>query len=214
MYAFHWTTADDYSREYAETLDPRVCLVIERQNEWDALPDGDAFAPSYWVEYRGGYAVQKAGSTFDDDGAADALALAWNTWGRDSDTARRYLSIFHGVTYETMQMNQGGDTLALLDTPAHRAACGAPASVLSSDFLEGDRDTWAAIRDGEVYGIGYAVNPARVTTETPVDLDADGWTVELECFGFYGESWAKEAAAEGDYGYPTLPPMLDLPAVA
>ena len=68
----------------------------------------------------------------------------------------------------------------------------------------------AAIRQGwhdGVYGIGYAVLPERTTHETPIEYD--DFEETIECWGFYGDDYAHEAALRFDHGRPDLPPMLD-----
>lgn len=214
-----WHDTADYSREYAETSDPRVVVVIEReQNELTRVIDGDAYAPAYWLNYRGGYSLDRAASSFEDDEKADALAAALNTWGRNSETAERYMRIFHGVEFRSVEVYRG-DELILLDTPAHREACAGGddetrailARWTTDEWLAGDLDTWRAIRDGEVYGVGYAVNLGRVLDDgEPVDLDDGAWEVTLECWGAVGTEYARSEALEMSYGEPVLPTMLDI----
>src|SRR5699024_5090087 len=117
-------------------------------------------------------------STYSDDDAAEALARAAAEWGIHDDTTARYMSIFHDVHYETEQ------NIIILDTPGCRRHVGTPDNYPHEDFLRGDIETWHAYQNGDVYGIGYALNETRTTAETPVtscdDLEGEGWSVEVE----------------------------------
>jgi len=189
------TAAFDGARQYRATDDPRLLAIIERSSD-SMTPDGDAYAPAYSADYRGGWSLDRIGSGFDDDEAAEAVVTAWSHWGVNSDTAERFLRIFHGVTVHTLSGPSQGDLLVILDTPAHREHTGG--SGTSDEYTKGDRDAWRAYRDGDVWAIGYAVNPLRTTHDEPVDLD--DWTVEIESYGYYGEDWAREAALGLDGG--------------
>lgn len=182
-------------RQYRATDDPRLLAIIERSSS-DTAPDGDGYAPAYRADYRGGWSLDRAGSGFDDEEAAEAVARAWDSWGAYSETAGRFLRIFHGVTVHELSGPSQGDLLVILDTPAHRELTGG--SGTSDEYTKGDRDAWRAYLDGDVWAIGYAVNPLRTTHDEPVDLD--DWTVEIESYGYYGEDSAREAALGLDGG--------------
>jgi hypothetical protein len=208
-----WNWNSDCSRAYAETDDPRLLLIIERDDEPEG-PDGDCYAPAYFIESRYGYVSSgMAGSTFNGDDELAAYLDARNHWN-DAETAERYMRIFHGVAvYEhDTRGNGGGYHWVTLDTPAWRDHVGIePDAVLTDDNLNGDHIAWL---DGDVFSIGYAVMPERTTTETPIDpttdLEDQGWEIDIEVSGFYGEEYAKEAAADHSYGIgPNLPPFLD-----
>jgi hypothetical protein len=213
-----WHSTSDYRTQWRETDDPRLLEIITLDEDPNT-PDGDVFAPAYWVDTYGySWQATRAGSTFEDETVADALMLAWNTWGKHSDTADRYLRIFHGSSAILLDSHvvQGGSELLLLDTPAHREHVGRDAGKplahwSTPEFLRGDVDTWQAYLDQEVYAIGYATMTERTTTETPIDPDLTGWSVEPEVWGYYGEEWAREAISSGELAEPDLQPML--PAV-
>lgn len=77
--------------------------------------------------------------------------------------------------------------------------------------LAGDIHDWQAALNGEVYGIGYATNVARVMDDGfDIDLNDGQWTVDSWlCGGFLGEEYAKESAARFDAGTPDLPEMIE-----
>ena len=225
--------------------------MIQR-DDMPQAPDGDAYAPAFWIEYRNAYTVSTAGQTWHDDDAqaiaeryADALdRFAYRVTHRpNSDTnpgfllprweyvggsrdvkalAARWLRIFHGaqvVEIDRRGASYGTDgRLLIFDTPTYRAAMGTPAlgtdPATDAAYLDGDRETWAAYMAGDVFGVGYATMPARTTNETPVSLgditeDGDAWDVTIECWGHYGETYAREAAAGFYNGAPDLPAMID-----
>ncbi|MEV5068899.1 hypothetical protein MRBLMI12_000455 [Microbacterium sp. LMI12-1-1.1] len=221
-----WTADTDYRTEWAETSDPRIVAVIARDAEPSA-PYGDALCPAYYVETRG-YATRtdRAGEVYHDD-ESDALASLWADardrapHRRDRDEfAARVLRAFHDTRAVSFSGGyQRKTTILLLDTPAYRAHVGRDTSPTGAtihttwtddELFAGERGEWVAYLDGEVYGIGYATLPERVTTETPIPDDLAGWDVEIECWGFYGETYAKETALTFEHGAPALPAMLAL----
>ena len=205
-----WTWNDDYSVAYLPTSDPRVLAVIERDTDASA-PDGDAYAPAAFFDYRGygwTHYLPFKGSTYQDDDALDTLARAMNEYGQHDERVARYMRIFHDVGIEEVHSFQHrGDTVYILDTPAHREAMGTPADCPTDDYLRGDVEAWQAYLDGDVYGIGYAVNESRVLDDgEPIDLDE--WDVTIECWGFYGDDCAMSEAAGFPYGGPELDPLI------
>lgn len=84
-------------------------------------------------------------------------------------------------------------------------------TVERESVLAGDVYSWQAALDGDVYGIGYATNVARVMDDGfEIDLEDGQWTVDgWLCGGFLGEEHAKESAARFDAGTPDLPEMLE-----
>ena len=212
MNTAEWYDADDYSLAYAETADPRVLAVIQLDQEPSA-PYGDALAPAYYLGLRYHWMTERAGDVYHDEqsdraAAAYAEALGHFCGRRDrEEVAARYLRIFHGVT---ALHRLGGDSDAdvlIFDTPSYREHVGMPPTL--ADSLEGERNEWRAYLDGDVYGIGYAVNPNRTTAETPVEDVWDDFEVEIECWGVYGRDRAEESAARFDYGAPELAPLID-----
>ena len=222
-----WTWDNNYSRAWAETSDPRVLAIIERDTDSQG-PDSDALAPAYWIEYRAcTYESNgRAGSTFNDDDAAEAYMVArtrapYRPPVSSEEFAARYMRIFHGTTVAIVRsrVNQGGSTVLLLNTPAFRAhigidnadgsralnGAGSPTADEIALSLDGEMQEFQAWLDGDVYGVGHAVNPERISHDDEIDLDT--FDVELTCWGFYGEDYAKEAALEMDYETPNLAPL-------
>lgn len=209
-----WHESADGDLQWRETDDPRILEVLERDSD-PLPPDGDAYAPAYWLEYRGEWFTSPAGSTFRDDELAAAFITALNAWGyRNLPVVERYLRIFHGAAFTTLAGPSQGDTLVIFDSPAHRELMGHFARRdlshwTADEFLRGDIDTWQAYIDGDVWGIGYAVLEERVTTETPVDLDGQDWDVSIEGWGFAGIEWAREGVTS-EIAFPDLPTLLPL----
>lgn len=211
MSAFTWN--DDYTLAYAGTDDPRVVAVVQLDSDPSA-PYGDALCPAYWLRARHyTWTADAAGDTFPDNDAADAYAAAKSRL--DDDVAARYMRIFHDTRVLEIDKrgNGGSDLLVLLDTPAYRAHVGRDNSIhltwTDADLFAGEYDEWVAYLDGEVYGVGYAVLPGRVTDETPID-NLDDWDVTIECWGFYGTEYAQEAALGFEHGAPALDTLLDV----
>lgn len=204
-----WTWDGDYERAFHKTDDPRVLAVIERDREPSA-PDGDAFAPAAYVEYGYSWSFRRAGSTFDDDEAFEAYVRALNHFGSSDPRVERYLRIFHDVReVQTVRSSVHRDyEVTILDTPAYRKHVGIEPDI--ENILTGDVETWRAYLDGDVYGVGYAVNTTHVLDEDEDDLDLVDWTWEIQCWGFYGEKYAEEEALAFSYGGPDLPDLLPI----
>lgn len=223
-----WTWNSGYSLAWMPTEDPRVVAVIVRDEEPGA-PYGDALAPAYWLDYP--HDPRRAGEVFHDD-ESDELATIWQNVHayavngqysklpsgrralRDYDTfTARFMRIFHGV--RAFEINHREGSVLILDTPNYRAHVGRPtpdptAAWDDAEFWEGEASEWRAYLDGDVYGVGFATMPERVTDETPISDDLDGWDVEVQCWGFAGQEYAMEEAATMEHGAPELPAMLPL----
>lgn len=232
------TWSDDYETGYVETPDPRVLAIIKRDRDSEG-PDGDSYAPAVWLEYRNGWCSNgAAGATFQDDDSVSAYLEARNrapyyaNRGRNAgryaidseEFAARYMRAFHATAVELVTGQDS--TILLLNTPAFRAhvgidnpdgtrstgADGEPMADSVALSLDGESAEFSAWLDGDVYGVGYAVNPARVTEETPVDYSDGSWEESLECWGFFGEEYALESAIAFEHGAPNLPTLLDFPS--
>lgn len=201
-----WHDANGYTTFYAETDDPRVLAVIQLDQEPQA-PDGDGQAPAYWLEHRHGWTTGRAGDVYHDeqsDRAAAAYVEALEAFygRRDREAiAARYLHIFHGITALELLRDGSGASVLIFDTPNYREHVG---GIAGDDPLQGEREEWRAYLDGDVYGIGYAVNAERTTTETPVGDVWDDFDVTIECWGFAGRDYAESEAFTFSYGSPTL----------
>lgn len=206
-----WHEANGYTLAYAETADPRVLAVIQLDQEPSA-PYGDALAPAYCLEHRYDWTTERAGDVYHD-GQSDRAAAAYaealeHFYGRrDREAiAARYLHIFHGITALHLLQDGSGAGVLIFDTPNYREHVG---GIAGDDPLKGEREEWRAYLDGDVYGIGYAVNEARTTAETPVGDVWDDFDVQIECWGFYGRDYAEESAAAFEMGAPDLAPLID-----
>lgn len=233
-----WQWAGDhYQVAFATTSDPRVLAVIEREDEYGGGHiDGDVYAPAFYFE-RGRKSA--AGSTFMDHDSEE-IAEVWATAryyfvnyhyrkaGRrplDYDTVTaRYMRIFHNTTVAEVSSSIDRDsTVYIFNTPTWREHIGwtdeyaaqQPVDIrLTDEVLAGDVDSWQAALDGDVYGIGWATNVGRVMhDDEEIDPRDVAWTMNIECWGFLGEEYAKEAAARFECGTPDLEPMLDDPDI-
>lgn len=214
---FTWN--DEGTLGYAETDDPRILAIVQLEEYYDR-PDGDVYAPAYdWDRDRGRLAGP-AGNTYRDDEsdnaaeriieARDRYHAAHMPW----ETVERYARIFHGAILRQVTSHVSRDyQIIILSTPSWRQTVGIPdASAYDPRTLDGDVNDWQAILDGDVYAVGYAVNPSRVMPGSDVDLSDGSWEVALEYGGVLGRKYAQESAARFDYGEPDLPAMLDIPA--
>lgn len=207
----------DYRVGFAETADPRVVAILQR-DEYPDTPDGDCYAPTYWASP---HDRPQFVTGYDDDGTAlsilgrfteaDSRFSDAHGWGM-ARVMERWLAIFHGTAIRIIETSQyRNDTpLVMLDTPEWRKHVGIEGGP-SKDNLTPQRDEFRQWLDGEVYAVGYAVSEARTTTETPIDLDdpAQGWETTIDCWGFIGGEYAAEQALSFGYGTPTMHPLLD-----
>lgn len=230
-----WTETDDYKVSFATTSDPRVLAVIRNQSDEDgcggAYIDGDCYAPAFYFE-RGG--KTRAGSTFTDD-ASDSIAEAYanaksyfvnrhyRKGGRQmnyDEVTKRYLRIFHDTTIaEASSSVIRGMDVVIFNTPTWREHIGWTDEYaaqqdedirLTDKMLEGEQEEWTAALDGDVFGIGWAINEARRMDD--VEIDYDDFEEDIQVWSFIGERYAKESAARWDGGTPDLPPMIDIAA--
>lgn len=211
----NWTENYDGATLYTDTIDPRV-LAIVQADPYPDVPEGDAYAPAYYLEYGHAWNASRAGATYEDaatTAAAEgfALILDYSYDRRDKwEIAERYLRIFHDAESVIIEHHTGIRVL-LLDMPTYRANIGTD-SCPSPLNLDGDELIWKAYLDNEVYNIGYAVNPGRLTHDTPASdptEPANGWNIEITCSAFYGLPQAQYEAAWLDHGAPILPTLLD-----
>jgi hypothetical protein len=202
-----WEWADDYKVGFATTDDPRVLAVIQRDDyaQISELYDGDAINPILYRER--GRAHWVAGY---DDGSAETINWAFEQW--DDDTAERYLWIFHGIVFSARRApgDYDGEYLVVCSRKYLEHIGNVPALARADaeeDLIAISTDLQYAL-DGHVYGIGYAVFAERVTDEEDVDIDL--FDIEMQCWGFVGEEYAKSEAA-AMYEEPDLPALLEFP---
>lgn len=222
-----WTwVGNDYQVAYAETNDPRVLAVIALDDEvsFKRCLDGDAINPTYLIDREH---VQHAGGFEDDEDLAKRIieaerrfvyAAGYRYDGltahmiiKANEMAKRWAWIFHGTTFLHGRYGYQGDYDVLaLNTPAFREHVGA--GELTREQAQEDVDAMskeiAAIADGEVFGIGFAVNEGRVLEQGEIDFAQ--WTVDMQSWGFVGEEYAKREAGQFSDGAPDLPEMINL----
>lgn len=256
--------------QWAETNDPRVLLVIQRDNEYGGGHiDGDVYAPAFYWDRQWGRKESEAGSTFMDDESKRILEVLIEGRSRfqhkhiHSDVWERWAWIFHGTTFEQVSSSIDRDAqVVILNTPSWRKHVGMDDDAINRfevnsvtgpgqahieetvtatteaearrihleshpdegrfittvkrvTALSGDVHDWTAALDGDVYGVGWATNEARrLPDDEPIDLVDGSWDINIECWGFLGEEYAKQTAIDGDYGGPVLPEMLPIEEVS
>lgn len=235
-----WTDTADYQQEFAPTNDPRVVVVIQKDDEasFQRCLDGDAILPTYLIDRD---RADHAGGYDDDESMANQIVEAYQRFlyaagyrynglsghmmSKARDMTARWAWIFHGTTFNrgTYGYQSAYDVL-IMNTPAFRehVSEGEYAAVRTQtmDEIRAQAQEWcdsmtsevADIADGNVYGIGYATFPGRVTDEEPIDIEDGNWDIDMQVWGFIGDDYAKESAAAFEGGAPELPAMLPLTA--
>lgn len=198
--------------EFTPTEDPRILAVIERDEDAQIsqLYDGDAINPIIYVEHRHGLDFRWVAGY--DGGEAALMQRAYQEWGWDS-TARRWLWIFHGIAAENASGGYDRDGNWIVATSrAYREHVGIPTEpgsyAKALEDVEPIRKDLSDALDGYVYGVGWALNERRLADDgEPIDLHDGEWTIEIECWGFVGEDYARMTAEGFDYGRPDLPTL-------
>lgn len=211
-----FTWDDEYKRAWAPTDDPRVVAVIERDSEYGGGHiDGDVYAPAFYWDRQWGGVDGEAGSTFMDDQSRSIMERL--AYARDKfydkrmpwEVVERYLRIFHATTMA--QASSSIDRYAqavVLNTPTWREHVGYTGDPFADDILAGDVADWTAALDGDVYGVGWAVNEGRRLDDADIDIDDGAWDVTIECWGLLGDDYAQQSAGAFEWGEPNLPEML------
>lgn len=202
-----WIEAiDDFEHEthYAQTSDPRVLAIIEREADYprEFFMDGDCICPTYYLDYRGDITYQ--GGDRDDD-----VADAWNRARRELsyEATKRYMWIFHGTRFFGGIIEPGdrdGEWI-VFNTPQLRKNAGLPDERALEDARSWGREVGKWL-DGDVWSVGYAINEGRRLHD--VEIDFDEFTVEIGCGGFIGEDYAKSEAAGFPDGEPKLAELI------
>lgn len=219
-----WNTPHD-EYEYAETDDPRVIAVIQR--EWDRTVedsfDGDAINPVYSRSWRDGSLDHRGG--WDDDVVASAWANAYemSPWNHDaSGFADRFVRIFHDALVRHVDGSHGNDRdgeWVIFDTPAFRRHLDPEGDypkehIIDPSWLDSVESELIKVLEGDVWGVGFAINPNRRLPDVEVgDILSDGWEISIECWGHIGEDYARSEAlsyAEHEATHRLLP-MLPIP---
>jgi hypothetical protein len=188
---------------YSETVKTegnyRVRLVIDEDAD---APYDDGAAPIMRLDYyRGGgwraAHVDQGNRPRDCD---DRIEEAAQRWGSDFDLLEKYLRAYHGTT-KVQTWHSGEYWYITYDSAVWRDYTGAPVDAIVGEDLMAE---YRAYVEGDVWG--YVVEK-RVTwhTDEPVaDIDRpggtyadrDSWEHVDSCWGFYGQDYAREAAAE------------------
>jgi hypothetical protein len=196
-----WTETDDW-RETATTRETdhgvfRARVIVD---EYPEPPDFEAGCPVYEVDsspWHGPGITDRPSYGHESDkhsGVNFPAALAYFTDRFDRNGApvmRRYLAAFHGGGLRLIESHtdQRAPQYVTYDTRAMREWWGQTGEALDTSAPEADE--WQAYIDGDVYG--YAVDRA-------IEFDSDGepidWLEIEACWGFYGETYAKQAAIE------------------
>lgn len=210
-----WTWEDDYAWAWLPTDDPRLFVVIERDQDAQA-PWGDALLPAYQVEYRSDYTTSRVGDVYHD-GESDYLARRYfeaRAHFRSEEMLERWLRIFHNASALLGSYGYGNDfNVLLMDTPGWREHVGITSDTpMSEADLKEHAAEWEAYADGDVFGIGYGVIENRVMPDSEVEAFEMERTISV--WGYYGETYAKWEALGFPDGKPDLHPLLDLGVTA
>lgn len=207
-----WVATDDDNVFYATTSDPRVLAVIERDTEASVADtfDGDGINPIIYVDHSRGRLSFSHEAGFDG-GEADLMQRAYDEWGWGTPTARRWLWIFHGIAAENAWggYDRSGNWIVATSRAYAENVGNEPAATFEDarkDCESMAKEVGEAL-DGNVFGIGYATLEGRVLDEGEIDLDE--WTIDIECWGFVGEQYAKSEAATFEHGGPDLPELIN-----
>lgn len=215
---WQWVDGSYPGIAFATTSDPRVLAIIQREEDWGGGHiDGDAYAPAWYFDtWRN--KINKAGSTFRDNASTRIMErlhearTEFRHRRMHSDVMERWLKIFHDTVFEQVKSSIDSETqVIILSTPTWREHVGGVAGdPLRKDALGEDVEAWEAALGGDIFGVGWATNVGRVMDQEEELNPTDGvWTVNLECWGFLGEQYAKDSAADFEHGDPDLDPMLD-----
>ena len=204
---------DEY--QWAKTDDPRVLAVIQRDHDAQIsqLYDGDAINPVIYVDHS--HRLRFEWVAGYDGGEAEKMQRAYDHWGWGDATARRYLWIFHGIAAENASggYDRSGNWIVAVSNAYLEHIGNQPYATYEEARQDCEvlaKDVSDAL-DGYVYGIGWATNEARrLDDDEPIDLLDGDWNIEMECWGFVGEKYAREEALAQEYGSPKLPEMLTL----
>lgn len=213
----HTVGSTDY--QFAQTSDPRVLAVIERDDDAQIseLYDGDAINPVIYVDHV--HRLDFSWVAGYDGGEAELMQKAYDQWGWGDATARRWLWIFHGIAAENAHggYDRSGNWIVATSN-AYREHIG---NEPHATYEEAREDCEAIAKDvedaldGYVYGVGWATNPARLLhDDTDIDLDDGNWDINIESWGYVGEDYARQCAAAFECGGPSLPEMLPIEVTA
>lgn len=214
MTSINWNDTNDYMTQWAETEDPRVLTVITRDEEPLRMDNCGAtpFVPlnrhydydTPWCGYSvcdQCVAAERAVSLYKN--ALQHFENSWTFGGDAEEAARRYMKIFHNSQFRSVRDHtdrDGGGVLLFttqewvdsLFSGGHEV----PPNFVLENFT-GEAADWTQYFEGDVWGIGHAINPERSSHDEEVDLSE--FEATYDCWGFYGEEYAKEEALGGEY---------------
>ena len=196
----NWQYSDDYEFQYTETSDPRVFACVMRDADSMLSPADFYMEPEVVVLRADGWSYADLWGDSDMVGIVQRALLHFGESlggiGSGSKTDR-YLRLFHNVTdiYHVGSMMDRYVNVIVL------ALDGTP-------YAKGVAQDWEDYINGDVYRVGSAVIPSRVAG-APVTAEQVRDACNIECWGYYGEAYARESAQEeAGYTIHDLPPML------
>lgn len=182
----------------------RVRLEYDDSGE---KPYDEGAVPILSREFRG-YSYRFEGVNEQGKAYEDAVTDAWNRFNHDDDVLARWLRIFYGA-YSVIWDSSENNAYLAFDTAAWREKVGLSDEWMNYHLL--DRQTLAegslsevmAWANGEVFGwilerrlVTHTTHKDPVTGETVKELESEDWEVMDSCWGFFGDKYAREAAAE------------------
>ena len=207
-----WNWDDDYQHAWSETDDPRVFAVITRDDDCRAtdlldMCELDPVILGYEYGSRASLTIVNhlhgAGDTCAElHDLAEHFVRARRYFG-DGDRLDRWTRLYLGrvPVFESSSVDRYSWAVVLL-TPEDAAE-----HAVSEDA------TVAAVRavlDGEVFGAGAAVLPDRVAPRAVEAAEVIG-AADMECWGYVGAEYAKDAALEfANWASEQLPEFLPL----
>lgn len=212
-----WQSTDNYKYEFAETDDPRVLAVIQQDDSAQISEefDGDAINPVIYVDHVNGLRFGWVAGY--DGGEAALMQQAYDRWGWEGK-ARRWLWKKHGIAADNAfgGYDRSGNWI-VATSHAFRDHIETPRYETYEEAREDCKSTARGVSDvldGYVYGIGWAINEGRrLPSDEPIDLLDGSWDIDIDCWGFVGEEYAKTEAL--GLGIPThLPAMLPIEVLA
>lgn len=191
----NWTYSDDYRTATLERVtDHGVFRAVIERDEYPHAPyffAGDPILDTH----ESGVVVYGGEVEAGTSNPVDRIAEAGHYFGGGSDgwgLWERYVRAFHGGTVRWINGGSRGEEgrYAALALPEYRKLHGCPDEHLHDPA---DVSEWTAYIEGDVYGI-------RVEQACSFDDEdnADDWTEvpETDVWGFYGEAYAMQEAAD------------------
>lgn len=201
-----WDHADDYMSQTLTRETPHGVFRAVMEVDRDPLaPEFEYGCPVYRLKrgyYGYGSEVESTGYGSESDRVSgvdiqEAFSRLSEHDGYVGETVNRWLYIFHGGSCKVISSSTYyGDNYLVYDTRAMRESWGQTGEQLETSAPEADE--WQAYIDGEVYGIRveratFGMDLAGLDQPPVVVWDE---IEDTDCWGYYGEEWAKQAAVE------------------